>query len=78
MKTNKQYKYNLTYRFNKVNNLKLIVNNHNQFLLVDKNKFIVNITQKHTKYLNKQTHVQGVKQINRLQYFNRIVKQKLL
>jgi len=78
MKTTKQYKYNLTYRFNKVNNLQLIVNNHNQFLLVDKNKFIINITQKHTKYLNKQNNVREIKPIDRLPYFNRVIKIKIL
>jgi hypothetical protein len=77
MKTNKQYKYNLTYKFNKVNNLKLILNNHKQFLLIDNNNIIKNTTRKQLKYINKQTRVRGIRQINKLPYFHRIVKQKI-
>jgi len=77
MKTTKQYKYNLTYRFKTVNNLKLIVNNHNQFLLVDKKNFIKNTTRKQLKYKNKQTLVPNIKPVTKTPYFHRIVKQKI-
>lgn len=78
MKTNKQYKYSLTYRFKTVNNLKLIVNNHNQFLLIDNNNIIKNITREQLKYINKQTLVPNIKPVNKTPYFHRIVKQKKL